>query len=78
MPRAREAERVGIVTASAFRGGLLRTFPRAGSSEEAGIRTVGAMFILETLIGIFAIAAIAATATTVAKDGYRRMPTRRY
>jgi len=36
------------------------------------------MLILETLIGIFAIAAIAATATTVAKDGYRRMPTRRY
>ena len=34
--------------------------------------------ILETLIGIVAVAAIAATAATVAKDGYRRMPTRRY
>jgi hypothetical protein len=36
------------------------------------------MLILESLIGIFAIAAIAATAATVAKDGYRRIPTRRY
>jgi hypothetical protein len=78
MPRARVAERVGIVTASAWWGILPRTFSARGSGREAGVRSVGGMFILEGLIGIFAIAAIAATATTVAKDGYRRMPTRRY
>ena len=78
MPRARAAERVGIVTVSAFRGDLPRTFPAPGSGEEVRVRTVGDMLILETLIGIFAVAAIFATATTVARDGYRKMPTRRY
>jgi hypothetical protein len=36
------------------------------------------MLILETLIGLAAVAAITATAVTVAKDGYRKIPTRRY
>jgi hypothetical protein len=61
-----------------LRGGLPRTFPTARSEEEAGVPSFDGMLILESLIGVFAIAAIAATATTVAKDGYRRIPTRRY
>jgi hypothetical protein len=78
MPRARVAERVGIVTRPACRGILPRTFSGAGSGGEVGVRTVGGMLILETLIGLAAVAAITATAVTVAKDGYRKIPTRRY
>jgi hypothetical protein len=36
------------------------------------------MLILETLIALIALGSIAATAVVVSRDGYRRMPTRRY
>lgn len=50
------------------------SFPDRGSPRECGIRTVIDMFIAEIIVGLLALAAIAASVRAVATDGYRRMP----